>query len=66
VDVTVVRDDKRVRPAASEVERLRCDNAKILGLTGWRPLHTLEQGLGETIEWFKCHQTRYRPELYTS
>jgi NAD dependent epimerase/dehydratase len=66
VNVTVVRDDKRVRPAASEVERLRCDNAKILGLTGWRPLHTLEQGLGETIEWLKRHQTRYRPELYTS
>jgi NAD dependent epimerase/dehydratase len=65
VDVTVVQDDQRVRPAASEVERLRCDNAKILRLTGWRPLHTLEQGLGETIEWLKRHQARYKPELYT-
>lgn len=66
VDVTVVQDDRRVRPAASEVERLRCDNAKILRLTGWRPLHTLEQGLGETSEWLKRHQARYKPELYTS
>jgi NAD dependent epimerase/dehydratase len=66
VDVTVVQDDQRVRPAASEVERLRCDNAKLLRLTGWRPLHTLEQGLAETIEWLKLHQARYRPELYTS
>jgi len=66
VDVTVVQDDQRVRPAASEVERLRCDNAKLLRLTGWRPLHTLEQGLAETIEWLKRHQARYRPELYTS
>jgi NAD dependent epimerase/dehydratase len=66
VDVTVVQDDQRVRPAASEVERLRCDNAKLLRLTGWRPLHTLEQGLGETIEWLKRHLARYKPELYTS
>jgi len=66
VDVTVVQDDQRVRPAASEVESLRCDNAKLLRLTGWRPLHTLEQGLAETIEWLKRHQARYRPELYTS
>jgi NAD dependent epimerase/dehydratase len=66
VDVTVAQDDQRVRPAASEVERLRCDNAKLLRLTGWRPLHTLEQGLAETIEWLKRHQARYRPELYTS
>jgi NAD dependent epimerase/dehydratase len=66
VDVTVVQDDQRMRPAASEVERLRCDNAKILRLTGWRPLHTLEQGLGETIEWLRRHLARYKPALYTS
>jgi nucleoside-diphosphate-sugar epimerase len=66
VNVTVVQDDQRVRPAASEVERLRCDNAKILRVTGWRPLHTLEQGLTETIEWLKRHRAHYKPELYTS
>jgi dTDP-glucose 4,6-dehydratase len=66
VEVTVVQDDQRVRPAASEVERLRCDNAKILRLTGWRPRRTLEQGLSETIEWLKRNQARYKPELYTS
>ena len=65
VNVTVAQDDRRVRPAASEVERLRCDNAKILRQTGWRPLHSLEQGLGETIEWLKLHQARYKPERYT-
>ena len=66
VDVTVVQDDQRVRPVASEVERLRCDNSKIRSLTEWRPLHSLEQGLGETIEWLRRHQARYKPELYTS
>jgi NAD dependent epimerase/dehydratase len=66
VDATVVQDDQRVRPVASEVERLRCDNSKIRRLTEWRPLHSLEQGLGETIEWLRRHQARYKPELYTS
>jgi dTDP-glucose 4,6-dehydratase len=66
VDVCVAQDQRRVRPPASEVERLRCDNAKILRLTGWRPVHTLEQGLSETIEWMRKHQARYKAELYTS
>jgi len=66
VDVCVAQDQRRVRPPASEVERLRCDNAKILRLTGWRPVHTLEQGLSETIEWMRRHQVRYKAELYTS
>jgi NAD dependent epimerase/dehydratase len=66
VNVSVVQDDQRVRPAASEVERLRCDNSKILRLTEWQPLHSLEQGLRETIEWLRRHQARYKPELYTS
>jgi NAD dependent epimerase/dehydratase len=66
VDVCVAQDQQRVRPPASEVERLRCDNAKILRLTGWRPVHTLEQGLSETIEWMRKHQARYKAELYTS
>ena len=65
VDVTVVQDNQRLRPTASEVERLRCDNAKLLRLTEWRPLHTLEQGLGETIEWLKLNRARYKPERYT-
>jgi NAD dependent epimerase/dehydratase len=66
VDICVAEDQRRVRPAASEVERLRCDNAKILRLTAWRPVHTLEEGLGETIEWLRKHQARYKAELYTS
>ena len=65
VEVTVLPETQRARPPASEVERLRCDNAKILRLTGWRPLHTLEQGLRETLEWLQQHQSRYKPELYT-
>ena len=65
VDVTVTKDDQRVRPPASEVERLRCENAKILCRTRWRPLYSLEQELEKTIESLKLNQARYKPEPYT-
>ena len=49
-------EDLRVRPQASEVERLWADNSKALALTGWRPSRAgregLRRGLRETIRWF--------------
>lgn len=44
---------ERERPAASEVDRLVCDNSLLLKATDWRPAHTLESGLRETIAWFQ-------------
>jgi len=44
---------ERVRPAASEVDRLVCDNSLLVNSTDWRPAHTLESGLRETIAWFQ-------------
>jgi dTDP-glucose 4,6-dehydratase len=35
------------------VERLLCSNEKIRRLTGWQPIYTLQQGIRETIEWFR-------------
>lgn len=53
----VKTDKSRLRPEASEVERLCCDNQKALKLLGWKPKHTgkegLKSGLATTIEWFK-------------
>jgi NAD dependent epimerase/dehydratase len=55
-DVEVVSEDARVRPAASEVERLWADNARAEALFGWRPayggLEGFRRGLTETISWF--------------
>lgn len=48
----VKTDEARLRPALSEVERLCCDNGKIRSLLGWKPSHTLEQGLEASIAWF--------------
>ena len=59
-------DSQRLRPAKSEVERLLCDNTLIKKLTGWKPGHTLEQGLAKTMEWFRvpANLARYKADIY--
>jgi NAD dependent epimerase/dehydratase len=66
VNATIDCDDQRLRPAASEVERLCCDNSKISGLTGFRPAHSLEDGLKKTIEWLRIPENlkRYKADIY--
>jgi NAD dependent epimerase/dehydratase len=63
VEVGLVEDEQRLRPEASEVMRLKCDNSRILSLTTWRPGYDLQAGLMETIEWFGGHVRRYKPEV---
>jgi NAD dependent epimerase/dehydratase len=46
-------EEGRIRPGRSEVERLLCDNRKILARTSWRPRYTFDSGLDETIDWMK-------------
>lgn len=52
-DLPIVCRDERVRPRASEVERLIASNEKAKQLYGWMPTISLEDGLGRTIEWMK-------------
>jgi NAD dependent epimerase/dehydratase len=54
----------RLRPENSEVERLYCDNTKILNSTNWRPNYTLTQGLTNTIMWIKDNIDICKPDLY--
>ncbi|MFA4905590.1 MAG: GDP-mannose 4,6-dehydratase [Candidatus Margulisiibacteriota bacterium] len=63
-NVTIIEDSQRVRPRNSEVERLFCDNAKILKNTGWRPQYNLEQGLKETIGWLAGKLNLYKTGVY--
>jgi len=63
-EITIVRDSSRVRPAQSEVERLRCDNKKILSKTNWKPQYNLEKGLKETIGWITENLAFYKPDIY--
>lgn len=63
-NVEIVSDATRIRPIASEVERLWCDNTKAKELLGWTPIISLDEGLKETIEWISDHIKLYKPELY--
>ena len=60
----IITDDQRLRPEKSEVERLCGDNKKICGHTAWRPGHSIDTGLDETINWFKSHLTSYKHDIY--
>ncbi len=62
--INIESEEKRVRPAKSEVERLVADNTLARELLGWEPAVSLEEGLGRTIEWVQQHLRRYRPDVY--
>jgi NDP-hexose 4,6-dehydratase len=53
VDADITEDPKRLRPKDSEVMRLVCDATKLRERTDWRPRYTRDEGLAETIEWFR-------------
>ena len=63
---TIVSEEMRKRPDKSEVERLVCNNSLIKELTGWEPEVSLEDGLSETIEWYKSKENlaRYKSAIY--
>lgn len=64
-DVEIVTDSERLRPQASEVERLCSNNAKALELMGWQPGTSLDEGLTQTIEWVRQNLGRFRVNQYT-
>ena len=53
VELTIKSTDERIRPENSVVERLFCDNAKLLKHTQWKSNYTLVQGINEVVEWMK-------------
>ena len=60
----IVCDEERLRPEKSEVNRLLGSNEKIKRLTKWSPKYTLEQGLAETIEFFRDNLDKYKADIY--
>jgi NAD dependent epimerase/dehydratase len=60
----VERDEQRVRPPNSEVERLVSDPRLARELMGWEPSVTLRDGLGQTIEWIGANAHRYLADQY--
>jgi len=68
--VAIESDEERLRPAASEVERLWADNRQIADVAGWRPAYAgmdgFRRGLSETIAWFSRPENlrRYKTGVY--
>lgn len=63
-NVRIKCDEQRLRPQKSEVNRLLGSNEKLKRLTNWKPQYTFEQGLGETIEFFKNNKDKYKTDIY--
>jgi len=62
----IVLDPRRVRPQASEVDRLISDNSAFRKRTGWAPQVTLLAGLERTIEFFRRHGEALSPDTYVT
>lgn len=62
----IISEDVRLRPEKSEVERLIGSAEKIKSLTKWEPSFNLEQGLQQTIEWFRnpVNLKQYKTDIY--
>lgn len=60
----IICDEQRLRPEKSEVNRLLGSNEKIKRLTDWKPNYTFEQGLAETIEFFRNNIAKYKSDIY--
>lgn len=69
-DVKIKHAAERVRPEASEVERLCAGIDKAKSVLGWKPAHGgregLRQGLKQTIDWLgnPANLARYKPGRY--
>ena len=65
-EARIVKDEERIRPEKSEVERLLGSNKKLKTISGWTPKYSLNDGLTETIDWFKKSDNlrNYKAGLY--
>lgn len=63
-EAKILCDEQRLRPEKSEVNRLLGCNEKIMRLTSWKPEHTLQEGLAETIAFVRDNMDRYKADIY--
>lgn len=62
----IISDDIRLRPEKSEVERLLGASGKIKSMTNWKQTIDLNEGLKQTIEWFRNPENikNYKADIY--
>lgn len=60
----VATEDARLRPAASEVDRLCCDASRARDWLSWAPAVDLRAGLQRTADWLRGRLDLYKPDAY--
>ncbi len=65
-EAKIISEHVRLRPQKSEVERLVCDNSLIKRLSGWSPKTSFDDGIEETIKWFRQSNNlaMYKDSIY--
>jgi NAD dependent epimerase/dehydratase len=63
VDLKIVEDPSRMRPASSEVNRLLGDSTAAKAALGWEQRVGLEAGLRRTISWYRENKALVTPML---
>jgi NAD dependent epimerase/dehydratase len=64
VDKPIRAVQERIRPDKSEVMKLICHNQKAADILEWKPKISLQDGLQETIAYFRDHIDRYKAGVY--
>ena len=62
--IEIISDKMRLRPEKSEVDRLMCDNSKLIKNTNWKPKYDLDRGLRETLKWIDENKLIFKHEIY--
>jgi NAD dependent epimerase/dehydratase len=60
----IVIKEERLRPEASEVWLLECDNRRAKEVLNWQPQISLKEGLRRTIDSIAASLDRYKPQIY--
>lgn len=60
----IEQEDTRIRPSASEVDRLCSNPTKARTAFGWQPKYSLREGLAITIEWMRSRGAHERVEEF--
>ncbi|MGI9255024.1 MAG: GDP-mannose 4,6-dehydratase, partial [Thermomicrobiales bacterium] len=63
-DLTVETDAQRLRPDASEVDRLLADSSLARTVTGWQATVPLEEGIARVIDWQQSRGGAFDPARY--
>jgi dTDP-glucose 4,6-dehydratase len=59
-EIKIIKDEQRIRPEKSEVQRLLADSTLAQKTFGWIPKTPLKKGLGYTIDWISENLHRYK------